>query len=307
MSDYHLFKNLAYSGLRLDRAAANRPSAKQIQELGLNKNKRVLPVWNGQQLFDLVSGNMLALFSEEWNFEDKDLVFLGISESDIWFAAIVDSESLVERLKEVGDFDSLNSKVNNLTQHEAALLAYARGMIIWHLNHLYCGACGFVTNMKEAGHVRECDSAKCNRRAFPRIDPAIICLIEHPDGEHCLLGRQANWPQGMYSVVAGFVEPGETLEECVIREVKEETGIVVNEVVYKASQPWPFPSSIMLGFFAKAKTVKFQPDDDELEDIRWVSRDELKSFGELTDGKDLPKLPNHWSISRRLIDSWCEN
>jgi NAD+ diphosphatase len=304
MSDQNLFKDLVYSGLTLDRASESRPSVEKIRTLEVQRKKKILPVWNGEQLFDSDSDNMLALSSEDWGFADEDLVFLGSSDSNIWFAAIVRSKSLAEKIQEFGDFGSLNSKVNNLTPDEAALLAYARGMVIWHLNHLYCGCCGSATNMNESGHVRECGDLECNHRIFPRIDPAIICLVEHPDGDHCLLGRQSHWPDGMYSVVAGFVEHGETLEECVIREVKEETGIIVAEVDYKASQPWPFPSSIMLGFFAKAQTEIFAPDDNELEDIRWVSRAELSTFGEMADLGNSFKLPNTWSISRRLIDSW---
>ncbi|MCZ6559542.1 MAG: NAD(+) diphosphatase [Gammaproteobacteria bacterium] len=178
---------------------------------------------------------------------------------------------------------------------EASLLAYARGMSIWHRNHRHCGRCGASTVSSRAGHVLTCSDADCSWQQFPRVDPAIIVLVS--DGERCLLGRQESWDQGRYSTIAGFVEPGESLEDAVIREVYEETGIVARSPVYHSSQPWPFPSSLMLGFQASAASSDIQLHDGELEHADWFSPEDLAS------GKPIRLAPSV-SISRQLINHW---
>ena len=155
---------------------------------------------------------------------------------------------------------------------EAALLAYARGLMYWHRRHRFCGVCGAATDSRGGGHVRRCRNADEPHEHFPRTDPAVIMLVTHDDlegrGPAALLGRQSRWPDGMYSTLAGFVEPGESLEEAVAREVREETGVAVADVRYQASQPWPFPSSLMLGFRARAVTTGIDVDQRELQDAR---------------------------------------
>jgi NAD+ diphosphatase len=177
-------------------------------------------------------------------------------------------------------------------------------MVIWHGNHLHCGRCGSPTESMEGGHSRQCRNPACGHRSFPRTDPAVITLVEDPTGHRALLGRQSRWPQGMHSVIAGFVEPGESLEECVIRETFEETGVRVSEVRYQASQPWPFPASIMLGFRARALTTEINLTDNELESCNWYTRDELRSFGELKGAYVERRLPNPFSIARYLVNTW---
>ncbi|MCZ6826789.1 MAG: NAD(+) diphosphatase [Gammaproteobacteria bacterium] len=178
---------------------------------------------------------------------------------------------------------------------EASLLAYARAMSIWHRNHRHCGRCGASTVSTQAGHVLVCSNPDCIWQQFPRVDPAIIVLVS--DGERCLLGRQATWDAGRYSTLAGFVEPGESLEDAVIREVHEESGIVVRSPVYHSSQPWPFPSSLMLGFQASAASSEIHLRDGELEDAGWFTPDDLA-------GGTLIRLAPSVSISRRLVDDW---
>jgi NAD+ diphosphatase len=170
-------------------------------------------------------------------------------------------------------------------------------MIHWHRRQRFCGVCGSETLSQSAGHVRACVSASCGATHFPRTDPATIMLVT--DGDRCLLGRQPRWPQGMYSTLAGFVEPGESLEDAVIREVKEEAGIIATNVTYNSSQPWPFPSSLMVGFFAEAVTREITVDPDELEDAQWFTSGELRRFAD--QGKSLPR-PD--SIARRLVETW---
>ena len=298
---------LTYTGVKLERSAALRPSAESVDALLTSEGARVLPVWNGQHLFSADKPDALWISGSDAQSVSRasfDPIFLGVSGETPWFALPVNGEDLPGPLKDKGIFETLHPRVSLLDADQAALLAYARGMVLWHLNHLHCGRCGEITGSIDGGHIRQCTSKSCGHRMFPRTDPAVITLVVHPDRNKILLGRQGRWPEGMYSVVAGFVEPGESLEECVMREIKEETGIETDNVQYIASQPWPFPSSIMLGFTADAVTTAFNPDDDELDDIQWVGRDDLSGYGEMGDETPGPKLPNRYSIARMLIERW---
>jgi len=181
----------------------------------------------------------------------------------------------------------------------ASQCAYARGLMFWHQRHLHCGACGSRTIRKDAGHMRKCVNSECGLEHFPRTDPAVIMLVH--DGERCLLAHHDKLRDGVYSTLAGFVEPGETLEQAVRREVLEETGVHVSDVRYAGSQPWPFPTSLMVGFYAKATTSHISLDDDELEDAQWFFRHDLINF------KDQGKvLPSRDSIARNLIEAWIK-
>jgi NAD+ diphosphatase len=188
-----------------------------------------------------------------------------------------------------------------LSQGDGGLIAQATGLVNWHRRHPRCSVCGSPTTMAEAGYLRECPS--CGAQHHPRTDPVVIMLVT--DGDRALLGRQARWPAGRYSALAGFVEPGETLEEAVAREVREEAGVEIARARYDSSQPWPFPSSLMLGFFADYESGGeggFESRDHELEDVRWFSRDELEAA---RDGRaDGLGLPPPIAIARRLIDRW---
>jgi NAD+ diphosphatase len=196
-------------------------------------------------------------------------------------------------------FTDLRHVAPRLDRREGALLALARAMMFWHARHRYCGLCGSPTRSEEAGHMRRCTDPACNTMHFPRTDPAVIMLVT--DGDRVLLGRNKNFPlPGMYSTLAGFVEPGESLEDAVAREVREETGVEVGAVHYHSSQPWPFPANIMLGFYAEARTTEITIDYGELEDARWFARDWLLTH---TDD-DAFRLPRLDSIARRLIEDW---
>ena len=183
-----------------------------------------------------------------------------------------------------------------LGSDEAGLLAYARALSGWRARQRHCGACGAPTAAVQAGHCLVCSNPECAQEFFPRLDPAIIVLVS--DGERALLGRQASWPARRYSTIAGFVEPGESLEDAVRREVREETGVAVHDVRYHSSQPWPFPASLMLGFFARAAAGAAVAVGGELEDARWFSRAELESGAAL--------VPPSQSISWRLIEAWLQ-
>ena len=170
-------------------------------------------------------------------------------------------------------------------------------MINWHRRNRFCGVCGSATVVSEAGHLRTCPS--CGAHHHPRTDPVAIVLVS--DGDRALLGRQARWPAGRYSALAGFVEPGESIEQAVAREVREESGIEVAQVRYHSSQPWPFPSSLMLGFHAAYAGGDPEPLDNELEHVRWFDRTEVE---EIVAGRRPEHLPPPVAIARRLIDEW---
>lgn len=194
-------------------------------------------------------------------------------------------------------FEELRPLSPLLPADEAGLLAYSRAMTIWRQRQRFCGVCGAATTAERAGHVLRCSIHGSDHEFFPRIDPAIIVLVT--DGERALLGRQPEWPPGRFSTIAGFVEPGESLEDAVFREVLEETGVRVTNPTYDSSQPWPFPSSLMLGFQAQAVPGSPISKGIELEDARWFTRAEIRSDG-------IPLVPPSHSISYRLISTWLE-
>jgi len=198
------------------------------------------------------------------------------------------------RLPAGASFQELRPLSNTLAPDDAALLAYTRALIIWRSRYKFCGVCGSPTRSVRAGHALRCTNETCSHEIYPRLDPAIIVLVS--DGERALLGRQASWPTGRYSTLAGFVEPGESLEDAVKREVMEETGVRVHAIQYHSSQPWPFPSSLMIGFQARGEPGDIIKLDGELEDARWFTREEVTSGTAV--------LPPVHSISYRLIATW---
>ncbi|HTQ37042.1 MAG TPA: NAD(+) diphosphatase [Steroidobacteraceae bacterium] len=221
------------------------------------------------------------------------LVLLGWYQARRCLLVDLPPDQAVERDGEA--FAELRPLTADLPDDEAGLLAYARALQLWRGTHRCCSRCGATMVSVRAGHLRCCP--QCGYQSFPRLDPAIIVLVH--DGNAALLGRQAAWQPGRYSTIAGFVEPGESLEDAVRREVFEETGIAPTDIAYHSSQPWPFPASLMLGFTARAAMAPPVLRDGELEDARWFSREELR------DGA--VQLPPATSISRRLIDGWLRH
>ncbi|MCG8436067.1 MAG: NAD(+) diphosphatase, partial [Gammaproteobacteria bacterium] len=222
-------------------------------------------------------------------------VFLGSDRGHSYFAVEVHNETT----DITGDFSELRPLATLLNERDAAMFAYARAIMHWHRTHQYCGSCGEATVISAGGHERHCVNERCAADViFPRTDPAIIVLVNR--GDHCLLGRQTRWPEHIYSTIAGFVEPGESLEQAVHREVFEEAGVLVEDPQYHSSQPWPFPSSVMLGFNAHASSEKIQLHDGELADARWFSREDILSG--LQD-KTL-RISSRLSIAYRLITDW---
>jgi NAD+ diphosphatase len=185
-------------------------------------------------------------------------------------------------------------------------LATGRALVNWHRTTTFCGRCGSPTEAREGGHVRVCLDVTCNAQHYPRTDNAVIMQVT--DGENILLHRQPSWPAGMWSVLAGFVEPGETLEQAVVRETHEETGIIVDDIRYAGSQPWPFPASLMVGFTARAIGGQLCPDPHELEDARWFSRADIAAhFSDAHRNSNAgPYLARPGSIARQMIDAWLK-
>jgi NAD+ diphosphatase len=300
-----------YAGGTLDRAALQRKNAAWLTERLGAPGSRLLPVWRSQTWIDDREPGAPRLVSVPAE-AAPDLIaapgveaaLLGLDGPTTWFALdLSDLETPDDHpaLRGRGRFVELRTVGALLPQPEANLAAYARGLLWWHQRHRFCGVCGQPTASAEAGHVRKCQNPACATAHFPRTDPAVIMLVH--DGAHCLLGRQPRFPPAMYSTLAGFVEPGESLEEAVAREVLEETGVRITEPVYQSSQPWPFPSSLMLGFHVRALTRAITVHAEELEDARWFHRDEVQAAA---DGDPRLKLPRADSISRRLIETWLQ-
>jgi NAD+ diphosphatase len=220
--------------------------------------------------------------------------FLGAFENDLAFFAI---ESEVDR--EEGTFEDFRSIALTLPPADAAIAATARSLFEWHRRHRFCSACGQPSQSAAAGWQRVCPP--CGAEHFPRVDPVVIMLPLF--GDRCLLGRQSIWPKGRMSALAGFVEPGETIEEACAREVKEEAGLIATRVTYFASQPWPFPSSLMIGLFAEVASDRAIADGAELEEVRWLTRDEARAALEDRHPEVLP--PSALGISRHLIEAWA--
>ena len=291
-----------YADLGLDRRAERRRDPAWLAARLLAPSARVVPVWKTRN-FIRPGERPAALFLPPATIETsvETAIFLGENGEAAYFALDVSmpaEEDLPRFADGVGNFVDLRAVGAIIDRREGALLAYARGLVHWHSRHQYCGVCGSRTRSEAGGHIRACANPNCGTQHFPRTDPAVIMLVTHED--RCFLGRQKIWPPGMRSTLAGFVEPGESLEEAVARELYEEAGIACLDVRYHSSQPWPFPSSIMLGFTARAAALDYRIDPNELETGEWYSRDFLRQTHDL----EVFRLPRLDSIARRLIEDW---
>ena len=234
--------------------------------------------------------------AKKYILKSKAAIFLGLSNGNFYFSI---SSNKYEHSENIYfDLRTLNPLLNN---DDLALLSTSRGLSYWHNKNKFCGICGHETKMIDYGHARLCTNIDCKNKSFPRLDPAVIMLITYKD--YCLLGRQKVWPIGMHSTLAGFVEHGETIEQAVARETFEETGVKIKNIKYKYSQPWPFPSSLMLGFHAEAYDKNLKIDYSELENAKWFTKDYIKSSPE----NEVFKLPGKISIARRLITDWINS
>jgi NAD+ diphosphatase len=311
----------AFAGAGLDRAAARRDDAGFVAALRAHPEAR----------FALIARDMLILARDApqafWPLSLAESlgpsqveILLGLDAAGAPYFAALLPDSAVEQRSGGGDA-FLDTRVlvvpgredlapvdmrsiaaqGRLPPAETAILGQAKAIAHWHARHRFCANCGQPSRVGAAGWRRECDA--CKAQHFPRTDPVVIMLAT--DGERCLLGRQPRFPKGMYSTLAGFLEPGETIEEAVRREIHEESGIVCDSVRYAASQPWPFPSSLMIGAVARAVRLDITIDRDELEDARWFTREEVVAMFEKRHPQGL-FAPARMAIAHHLIKFWLE-
>ncbi len=303
-----------YAFSTLDRASEQRRDSEWLDAQLKGPQGRLVPVWRSRNLIDpgappedppeavlLPTADYGAVL--KWSDEP---LFLGLHDGFAYFACDLsnldqkDAEEICGVKADRAEFLDLRFVGPVMRREHGNLLAYARGMLTWGRRHLFCGSCGTETRTGDGGHLRVCTNEECKSQHFPRTDPAVIMLVTY--GDKCLLGRQKSWPRGMHSTLAGFVEPGETLEMAVAREVFEESGVPVHDVRYHSSQPWPFPTSLMLGFHARALSEELNVNTDELESAAWFERDWV--IEQTRRHSDEFKLPRRDSIARQLCEDW---
>jgi NAD+ diphosphatase len=273
-----------FTGAALDRAGEHRGDAAWVAEQEADPKARTVVA--GQGGVRVAGGRLELVPLDEATREPR--LLLGLDEEGPVFATEpADGEPLL----------GLREAAATLPQADGGLAAYAAAMLGWHRRHRFCANCGHATEVREAGHVRHCPN--CGAEHHPRTDPVVIMLVTR--GEEVLLGRQPSWPPRRFSALAGFVEPGESLEEAVAREVLEESGVEIGLPRYVSSQPWPFPMSLMLGFVAPWRAGEPRIGDEELEEVRWFSRDEVLAAVE---DHGALRLPPPLAIARRLLDGW---
>ncbi|MBN6051444.1 NAD(+) diphosphatase [Nonomuraea sp. RK-328] len=296
----------------IDRSSALRADAAWLERAWAAPTTRILLIQDGQTLVRRTGDEVHAVLFGPDEAPPGERYLLGV-EGDVAYFAVAaplpgaatgdvngrvtvpmslldtpEGETVAAGLRQAGGL---------LGDRDAGLLVYAVALEAWHSAHEYCPRCGSRTEVRAGGHIRVCP--RDSSQHFPRVDPAVIMLVRDQD-DRCLLARGPQWPEGRLSILAGFVEPGESLEHAVIREVAEEVGIQVANPRYLGSQPWPFPRSLMLGFFAEALTTTLTPDAEEIAEARWFSRAELAEA--LASGE--VRLPPPVSIARRLIETW---
>jgi len=283
-----------FSGNYIDRLGEIRNDSETLNAALMSPMARFLPIFRERCL---IQGDYAAMLTrDEVRPRIGDLsnaIFLGRLAEKYIFA--VDWETGDD--PGFGDkrtLAGLRELTGQLAESEAALLAYAKAMVGWQRRHRHCGLCGSICKPEDGGFVMQCSLSTCGHRSFPRLDPAIIVLV-HAD-DRCLLGRQTRWPDGRFSTIAGFVEPGESLEDSVRREVHEETNIRVGRCRYMASQPWPFPAALMIGFLAEGISGEIRLNDGELAEARWLTRNEIATGSVI--------LPPRVSIAYRLLETW---
>ena len=299
-----------FAGNPLDRASYKRSDPDWIKARLDDPDSLCVAIWNGKPLVektpDTADGMRIAYLSMPMALEvagsDQRVLFMGLWKATAVFA--VDLEGSADPaegpLNGLGQFEDLRAIALRLPQTDAAILATAKQVFEWRRKHGFCPKCGQPTLAIDGGWKRVCDA--CRTEHFPRTDPVVIMLPTF--GDRCLLGRQSVWPKGMYSALAGFLEPGESIEEACAREVMEEAGLTAVSVSYHSTQPWPYPSSLMIGLFAEVADDNAAADDTELEEVRWFTRPQIQAMlrGELSDAR----APGAMAIAHQLIKAWAE-
>jgi NAD+ diphosphatase len=284
-----------FEGARLDRVTARRRDASWVAERLADPESRAVVL---AETAVLVDDSALALVELPPLMErGAEPLLLGVQDGGALFA--VDADTLDSAALAPAELVSVRDIAPRLAQDEGGLIAYAASLLNWHRRHRFCSVCGSPSRIEEAGLLRRCPA--CGSEHHPRTDPVVIMLVVDEQRDRVLLGRQPSWPPGRYSALAGFVEPGESLEDAVAREVLEESGVEVGRARYDSSQPWPFPSSLMLGFTVPYVVGEAVARDGELEDARWFTREEI---ADAAAGRGDMLLPPPVAIARTLIDRW---
>jgi NAD+ diphosphatase len=294
----------AFAGNPLDRAGDRRGDADWIAGRLETPGARALVLWKGNPLLRpgpelvFVEGAVASKLAET----GEHLIFLGLDGEDAVFALEIEGEGdpTLGPLQGFGEFTEMRAAVGALPIPDTGLLSASRSLFEWRRKHRYCSNCGHPSNGVDGGWKRLCPS--CKTQHFPRVDPCVIMLPTF--GDRCLVGRQASWIANRYSALAGFVEPGESIEEACAREVKEEAGLTVTAVRYHSSQPWPYPSNLMIGLTCEVSDDQAQPDLTELESVLWLTKAEALEL--LRDKKEGPSGPPPFAIAHSLIQDWAE-
>jgi NAD+ diphosphatase len=302
---------IPFTGNPLNRASEKRTDTAWIEDKRRDPSSLVLPLWRLEPLLlgaektppPLQLGLLRPAVVDSIAGASGPCIFLGLDGDTALFAQdVVTAENPAQSkpLAGLGHFRDARTAAQIVSVQQAAIIGQAKAMIDWHQRHGFCPRCGSPTKLMDAGYRRLCD--KCNSEHFPRVDPVVIMLATH--GDACLVGRGKIFPPGMFSALAGFMEPGETIEEAVRREVFEESGVKVTDVTYHAAQPWPFPSSLMIGCFARAHSRELKVDENELAEARWIERGLAR---ELIGGKKAGgiQLPPPIAIAHHLIRAWA--
>ncbi len=295
---------IPFSGNPLDRAAGLRRDQVWLAEQIRAGASRYLPFWQLQVLAREADQAELCWLDAgvcDHLADGAEPLLLGLRDGVAHFA--VDLSALADPIAALGVGSAMFADARRiavtLPEGDAGILAQARSLLEWHARHRFCGSCGAPTAVGQGGGVRTC--TRCGAEHFPGPHPVVIMVVWR--GDRCLLGRGRGWAPGRYSALAGFVDQGETIEEAVAREVKEEVGLEVDEVVYHASQPWPFPMSLMIGCFAHVTAEDLTVDPEELAEARWFSREEIRRAREHPDDVDFG-IPGRIAIAHHLIAAW---
>ena len=296
-----------YASNPLDRADNQRGDEQWLAQQAKDPKSRFLPLSDLNVLISDGSSKSLGWLSLDdltRRCVKYKAIFLGLLANQAHFAVDFSADSgAVQRLQEDGDrrFEDARTATQYLDGAESGIVAHARSQVNWHNRNVFCPICGGETYLKRGGQARQCSG--CDTEHYPRTDPVVIALVSHDD--HCLLGqsRLRGFGSKMYSALAGFMEQGESIEEAVAREIGEEAGILVKNVRYHSSQPWPFPWSLMIGCHADAATTDIVMDDEELADVRWFQREDVLRALE---GKNSDlQVPGPIAIAHHLIKAWA--
>lgn len=294
----------AFAGNPLDRASDARTDPEFIARLLADPSSVIAPFWRGDPLIVGGKTGWLSVAARSAFPRDSEVVFLGLDQNRAGAAHFgVDAGGAVAEaapFAEIGRYTSLREAASGLAPEELAMLGHARWLLDWHRRHRFCAACGAPTVSADGGAKRRCDA--CATEHFPRSDPVAIVLAIHDDA--CLLGRAPHFPTPFFSALAGYVEACETPEECAVRELKEEAGVDIVDVRYQFTQPWPFPSSMMMGFIAQAASRTLLLDEKEIIEARWTPREEIKALIAGATREDL-RLPPRFTIARQLMELWA--